>query len=333
MMIGTPTMGVMALMGIMPDAGNTLTSWHINATTAPASMVHGSNMLWLDELSSSRAICGTTSPINPIGPQNAVTVAVSSPAISNKLLRVCRRLTPNDSAYRLPSSSASSGLQSSIDHPIASNVTMANNGRLLLVTPEKLPSPQITYECTPSCVEKKLSSEMKLDARKLIMMPMISNIVPLRTRVEKSMRVASMAAAPTIAPARMLMYPPMVEPNSVPSSPPSKSITTATPKLEPDETPNIDGSASGLLKSVCISKPAMASAAPDSAAVATRGNLDCVMISSHTSLSLPVPDMIFHTSCRGMSTAPIVRFAAASTTAATHSAAITTPPRTLRPKI
>ena len=39
--MGTPIMGVIALMGTIPDDGTTLMSTHNNATTAPASAVAG----------------------------------------------------------------------------------------------------------------------------------------------------------------------------------------------------------------------------------------------------------------------------------------------------
>ena len=57
MIIGTPIIGVMALMGITPiDVGVTLNNVHSRAITAPASIVIGSNVLWLDVLSVNLAI-------------------------------------------------------------------------------------------------------------------------------------------------------------------------------------------------------------------------------------------------------------------------------------
>lgn len=44
--MGTPIMGVIALMGIMPEAeGTTLMSVHNNATTAPARAVAGKSTI------------------------------------------------------------------------------------------------------------------------------------------------------------------------------------------------------------------------------------------------------------------------------------------------
>ena len=89
--------GVIALIGIT-DEGNTLMRLHNNAITAPARAVAGSKTVWLDERNAKRAMCGTTSPWNPIGPQNAVTTAVSIPDSNNNLFRVALMLTPKFSA-------------------------------------------------------------------------------------------------------------------------------------------------------------------------------------------------------------------------------------------
>ena len=43
-------------------------------------------------------------------------------------------------------------------------VTRAKTGICSMVTPPKLPSPHTIYDCTPSSVAKKLSSEMADDA-------------------------------------------------------------------------------------------------------------------------------------------------------------------------
>jgi hypothetical protein len=46
---GTPIIGVMALIGIIPiETGATLTSEHSRAITAPANMVIGVRILWLE---------------------------------------------------------------------------------------------------------------------------------------------------------------------------------------------------------------------------------------------------------------------------------------------
>lgn len=55
--MGTPIMGVIALMGITPDEiGRTLMSEQSNAITAPHSAVAGSRTTWLEDFSASRAM-------------------------------------------------------------------------------------------------------------------------------------------------------------------------------------------------------------------------------------------------------------------------------------
>ena len=94
-MIGTPIIGVMAFIGIiMPLRKVTLMSVQSNAVAAPASMVTGKSREWSLVLSAKRAMWGTTSPKKPIGPQKAVTTAVSTPVMSNSKFRVDFVLTP-----------------------------------------------------------------------------------------------------------------------------------------------------------------------------------------------------------------------------------------------
>ena len=87
-------MGVIALIGMMPWGEVTLSNEHSSATAAPVSIVTGSNRPCSEVLSARRALCGTTSPKKPIGPQNAVTTAVRTPVISSSELRVRWVLTP-----------------------------------------------------------------------------------------------------------------------------------------------------------------------------------------------------------------------------------------------
>lgn len=146
-MIGTPIIGVIALIGITPhDAGSTLMRLHNNAITAPARAVAGSKTVWLDERNAKRAICGTTKPRNPIGPQNAVTTAVSIPDSNSNLLRVALMLTPKFSAYLAPNNKAFNGLTSINDRPSDTIINIENNGIRSRVTPVKLPIPHITNE-------------------------------------------------------------------------------------------------------------------------------------------------------------------------------------------
>ena len=91
-MTGTPMTGVMAFMGSTPLLpGIVVSTLHARVRAAPQSMVAGMSMEWFDVLNIIRAMWGTTIPMNPIGPQKAVTNAVSMPLRQRSRLR--KRLT------------------------------------------------------------------------------------------------------------------------------------------------------------------------------------------------------------------------------------------------
>lgn len=100
-----------------------------------------------------------------MGPQNAVTIAVRSPDKINKQLRVMRIFIPKFSAYLAPNNNAFNGFMSNSENRIEISINMENIGKRVNVTPEKLPSPHITNECTPSWVEKKLSRDIADEAK------------------------------------------------------------------------------------------------------------------------------------------------------------------------
>lgn len=86
-MTGTPMIGVMALMGMAPVDGNTLSQTHSKATPAPVKAVAGIRTPWREVPTHNRAICGTIRPMNPMGPQKAVAAAVRPPDSNNRMLR------------------------------------------------------------------------------------------------------------------------------------------------------------------------------------------------------------------------------------------------------
>mgnify|MGYP006342029093 FL=1 len=70
--------GVMALRGITPpDAGRLQIQLQSKDTAPPVSMLVGKSRDWLSVSKNIRAMWGTASPIKAMGPQNAVTTAVS----------------------------------------------------------------------------------------------------------------------------------------------------------------------------------------------------------------------------------------------------------------
>ena len=129
-MTGTPKNGVTTLSGIRPASpGKVQMILHSKARAAPVKSVTGKRALWFVVCNSSRAICGTANPMNEIGPQYAVTIAVRIPVISNNKVRVRRILIPRFAAYPGPSNIALSGFANMRALPMPVSMTKANAGR------------------------------------------------------------------------------------------------------------------------------------------------------------------------------------------------------------
>ena len=142
---GAPTSGVTALSGrmlLLP--GITVSMLHNSATHEPDMIVAGKSIVWFDEPRTKRAICGTANPINEIGPQKAVAVAVSNPVQSRMIMRVRFTFTPIFAAYISPKSKALRGfiIRMAINKPMIEQ--MMKNGNRSFETPEKFPIPHIT---------------------------------------------------------------------------------------------------------------------------------------------------------------------------------------------
>ena len=102
------------------------------------------------------------------------------------------------------------------------------------------------------------------------MMPMMSSMTLFLTIVEKKKMTVVTAMAPTKA-AMMTATKPVSCSEPSESEPPRSSMTSATPTPAPLEMPKMEGSASGLRKAVCSSRPLAASEAPQSRAVMACG--------------------------------------------------------------
>ena len=89
--------------------------------------------------------------------------------------------------------------------------------------------------------------------------------------------------------------------------PPSASITMATPRLEPVETPRIEGPARGLSNVVCNNNPATERAAPASMAVHAIGSRVLRTIIRHASRLASFPMIMLNISSIGMLTDPMNR--------------------------
>ena len=141
----------------------------------------------------------------------------------------------------------------------------------------------------------------------------MSNITEFFTIDENASNTNIITPAPSNAPMSALND----EPITPPIEPPSASITMATPKLDPVETPKIDGPANGLSNVVCIKSPAIDKAAPESIAVHAMGKRVSSTITRDVARDTSPPVSEPNTSLNGMSTEPNTKHATNSTTITT----------------
>ena len=94
------------------------------------------------------------------------------------------------------------------------------------------------------------------------------------------------------------------------------SVTRATARLAPLETPKTSGAAKGLWNTVCSNKPLTASAQPANNAVMACGRRVCTTIYSHALIGDGSPSSMPATSRAGISTLPCNRLNAKNTTMA-----------------
>ena len=95
MMTGMPTRDAIALMG---TAASLAMMSHDIISAPPQRSVAGMRTLWSAFPAARRATCGTASPRNPTGPQNAVTVPARSTTARNIRLRIRPISAPMDAA-------------------------------------------------------------------------------------------------------------------------------------------------------------------------------------------------------------------------------------------
>lgn len=142
-----------------------------------------------------------------------------------------------------------------------------------------------------------------------IMIPIISSIKLFFVKAEKNSKIPMTIIAPAKAPANTARKPDILKTPAVILPPPS-NITKATPRLAPVLIPNIEGPASGLLKTVCNINPETAKAAPHSKAVIPCGIRDSSKMNRQLSRSTACPHKISHTAPAGIRTEPTHKFAA-----------------------
>ena len=81
-------------MVLMGRARSLATRSQTSSRAAPASIEAGMRMRWSAEAKNMRARCGTASPMNPTGPQKAVTVPASRTVERKISVRVRWMLSP-----------------------------------------------------------------------------------------------------------------------------------------------------------------------------------------------------------------------------------------------
>lgn len=132
-------------------------------------------------------------------------------------------------------------------------------------------------------------------------------MILLFMRVDKKSNSAITTIEPINAPNTTGRKPDRVKDPAV-IVPPAASITSATPKLEPEVIPKIEGPASGLLNAVCSSKPDTANAPPQRRAVKACGNRDSHTMNAQLLFSTSLPSKVFQTALAGILIAPKSRF-------------------------
>ena len=134
------------------------------------------------------------------------------------------------------------------------------------------------------------------------MTPTTSSAEALRTHAEAAVRRKMANIAPAIAADAVARS---VAPAAVRSM-------TAAPSPAPALMPRMEGSARGLRKSVCITSPPTASAAPESSAVHAAGRRLSRMM--NRAVSLPPPQRVSTASDHGSGVGPESMFSAKSST-------------------
>ena len=128
----------------------------------------------------------------------------------------------------------------------------------------------------------------------------------LRIILDSTSMMAVTAMAPIKAATSTATKPPILM-LPTPMPPPNNSKTRATPRPEPLLTPSIEGSASGLRNTACMSNPHTDNAPPAKRAVSDCGKRDSSMIKRQLALATSPPLSILKTEDTGILTAPLKR--------------------------
>lgn len=266
---------VTALIGKLPSKPGTLAiRLHNKLMTMPIIITAGIRILWSLVLKINLVRCGIANPKKAIGPQYAVTIAVKYPEMKIIIRLFLLVLMPKFSAYKSPNNKMFRFLDKNKLANKPTIIAAEKNVNLLVPTAENVPIPQITKAWMSSFILKNFMMSVKEPARYEIIKPMIINVVMFLTLLLKP----SMSINTKVAPAKAAKLTPIFDHAPIvdraePPKMPVNNIVIATPKPAPLLIPNIDGSANGLRKSVCIKRPDTDNAAPANNAVIACGNL------------------------------------------------------------
>lgn len=230
----------------------------------PMSSVATNNVLSEEVRNIWRAMCGTTSPIKPIGPQKAVVTPARSAVARNKRIVVARSDKPSEVACAAPSWSKESGRKHKKASISPSSVPNAKKRSDVLETSLRLPIVQMTKSLSACSLLVYCKMFTTPNAKALNNIPNIRIVFcPLR-RIDATRISSSIANAPSVA-APAMVSAPIIPP------PPLISMTHAAPSVDPELMPSTNGPARGLRKKRCIRSPLVGSAIPTNKAVSILG--------------------------------------------------------------
>lgn len=215
-------------------------------------------------------MCGATIPMNPIGPQKAVTEPVIRQHDSIDKALVLPVFTPADSAYSSPKSIALRPLPTT-----AASTDPATRQHVIVpiplhVLPLKLPAAQFQYIFSWLSLAWYSIIDVNALMTNPAMTPVMRSTDELRTREEIPRIIIDIINAPVAAAAVIPIADPVVNP--------ATADAMAAPVPAPALIPRMCGSASGLRKSACICAPQIASPLPAMIAVRMRGIRICQII-------------------------------------------------------
>ena len=206
----------------------------------PMSSVATNNVLSEEVRNIWRAMCGTTSPIKPIGPQKAVVTPARSAVARNKRIVVARSDKPSEVACAVPSWSMESGRKHKKASISPSSVPNAKKRSDVLETSLRLPIVQMTKSLSACSLLVYCKMFTTPNAKALNNIPNIRIVFcPLR-RIDATRISSSIANAPNVA------APAMVSTPSMPPTPLMRMVHAA-PRVAPELMPSTNGPARGAI--------------------------------------------------------------------------------------